>query len=272
MASYARSPSTPDRTDDLLSALDALLAESGPTRPPSEGPSSGGARGPHAASAVSASEALGKLLRDDAEAVESRTLVRDGAARPPRRGAPRRPRTLVVDGALLAAPHAAVAATGWPLGEPLHRLGAHVVDLGVLAGLVVSYVLVETVGLEYLFEAWGFAGALALVAPAGVYLCLQLYLLSARGQTIGKRVTRLRIVDAETGTNPGFLRTVLLRMVVPAAITVVSIMAVFTTVVSTTVVPYVGLLFGLINPIFCFGERRRCLHDYIAGTVVIDER
>ena len=35
-------------------------------------------------------------------------------------------------------------------------------------------------------------------------------------------------------------------------------------------IPMVGGLVGLIDALMIFGDEQRCLHDHIAGTVVID--
>jgi hypothetical protein len=34
-------------------------------------------------------------------------------------------------------------------------------------------------------------------------------------------------------------------------------------------IPYVGNLYGLVDHLFIFGERRQCVHDKIADTIVI---
>lgn len=35
-------------------------------------------------------------------------------------------------------------------------------------------------------------------------------------------------------------------------------------------VPFVGRYFSVIDALFIYGENKRCLHDYIAGTMVVD--
>ena len=82
----------------------------------------------------------------------------------------------------------------------------------------------------------------------------QVWLLSAQGQTIGKRCMGLRIVRVKDLSNGGFITNVLLRGGVSALI---------------NIVPVVGTLYSLADPLFIFREDRRCLHDHIAGTCVI---
>jgi uncharacterized RDD family membrane protein YckC len=35
-------------------------------------------------------------------------------------------------------------------------------------------------------------------------------------------------------------------------------------------IPYVGWLVSLVDPLLIFGKDRRCLHDLIADTIVVD--
>lgn len=35
-------------------------------------------------------------------------------------------------------------------------------------------------------------------------------------------------------------------------------------------IPYLGPAFGLANVLWIFGGERRCLHDYIADTLVVN--
>jgi uncharacterized RDD family membrane protein YckC len=86
-----------------------------------------------------------------------------------------------------------------------------------------------------------------------VFLC-QVYLLSTRGQTLGKLAVGVRIVDQDDESNSGFVRAWLLRSLVPWLI---------------TFFPLLGQLFWLADLVAIFGEERRCLHDGIAGTKVV---
>jgi uncharacterized RDD family membrane protein YckC/RNA polymerase subunit RPABC4/transcription elongation factor Spt4 len=77
-------------------------------------------------------------------------------------------------------------------------------------------------------------------------------MISQRGQSIAKRIMGMRIIIRDTGELPGFLRGVLLRVWVPA------------------VINQACNLFALVDALWIFGDERRCLHDLIAGTIVID--
>ena len=87
-----------------------------------------------------------------------------------------------------------------------------------------------------------------------LFVC-QCYLLAQRGQTIGKIVMGLRIVRFEDGTNPGFVKAVLMRTFLWALI---------------TAIPVVGPLIGLVGILFIFRDDQRCLHDHLAGTRVVN--
>ena len=101
----------------------------------------------------------------------------------------------------------------------------------------------------------GMSNALG-VLLLGVLFCaaLQTWMLSMRGQTVGKRLLGIRIVRVQDDTNPGFVHVVLLRSVVPIVI---------------RAVPVFGLGFWLVDVGCIFRTDRRCLHDLIAGTKVV---
>jgi uncharacterized RDD family membrane protein YckC len=88
---------------------------------------------------------------------------------------------------------------------------------------------------------------------AGLVL-VQATLLTVRGQTIGKILTRIRVVRARDGSPAGFLHGFLLRGFVPRCL---------------RHVPLVGMLFWLVDNCFIFREDQRCLHDLMAGTKVV---
>jgi uncharacterized RDD family membrane protein YckC len=83
---------------------------------------------------------------------------------------------------------------------------------------------------------------------------VQIYLVSTRGQTLGKRFLGIRIVRASDGSNPGFARAWLLRALVPGII---------------GMLPTIGSVFTIVNYGFIFRADRRCLHDLLADTRVV---
>ncbi len=91
--------------------------------------------------------------------------------------------------------------------------------------------------------------------PLGLIACfvINAYLLKTSGQSVGKRMVGTRIVTTMGGPAP-FGRTLMLRSVMPTLI---------------GYVPGLGSLFGLLDALFVFGKTRQCLHDHMAGTIVV---
>jgi len=82
----------------------------------------------------------------------------------------------------------------------------------------------------------------------------QIVLLCTRGQTVGKRVTRIAIVDQFSNDLVGYLRVAVVRQ---GPQTILSLFF-----------PTVGLAYLILDGLFIFSKKRRCLHDRLAGTVV----
>ena len=91
------------------------------------------------------------------------------------------------------------------------------------------------------------------IVQIGVHLALNGYLLGSRGQTIGKMLVGIRIVDANSGALVPLPKLYGVRELLPKAI---------------FALPTVGPLMMLADALFIFGDARRCVHDYLCGTVV----
>ncbi len=100
----------------------------------------------------------------------------------------------------------------------------------------------------------------------GLTLVLNGYLLAARGQTIGKLITKIQIVDARSGQLLPFLRVYVYRYlwILPLELANIFIPGELDDLL-------VGFL-GLMEVMTIFGHERRCLHDYIAGSKVVHFR
>jgi uncharacterized RDD family membrane protein YckC len=127
------------------------------------------------------------------------------------------------------------------LASRVRRLAAQLIDAALLCGLVFASTLdgVLPQPVLVLFVCAAFALAL-----------FQLVLLARRGQTLGKIAVGVRIVRLDTGENGGFLTNVLLRSLVNSLLST-------------------NPLYLLIDSCFIFRSERRCLHDLIAGTIVV---
>jgi uncharacterized RDD family membrane protein YckC len=89
------------------------------------------------------------------------------------------------------------------------------------------------------------------VAAAFALMIAQLWLVASRGQTFGKIWLGIRIVRRDTGENGGFVTNVLLRGLLNGVLGLIP-------------------LYFFVDSLLIFRDDRRCLHDMMAGTVVVD--
>ena len=99
-------------------------------------------------------------------------------------------------------------------------------------------------------------GAVAMLAVNG-------YLLANRGQTVGKMLNKIRIVDAQTGSRLPFVRVFVYRSLWLIPLVVIAAL------IPGQVDDILINLVSLVDALFIFGKQRRCLHDYIAGSKVV---
>jgi uncharacterized RDD family membrane protein YckC len=85
-----------------------------------------------------------------------------------------------------------------------------------------------------------------------VFAIYQIRLLVQQGQSLGKKAMNIRIVNYADGGHPSAGRLLGLRYVVNSAL--------------AQFIP----LYGLIDVLLIFGSERRCIHDYLAGTKVVE--
>ena len=106
--------------------------------------------------------------------------------------------------------------------------------------------------------------ALTLLA-CSIFTALNSAPLHYRGQTIGKLLMRIQIVDKKTATLPPFYRGFGIRHLWPLPIYLVI------TLLANSSVAFICLLTCYtINYLTIIGEERRCLHDYLANTTVVE--
>ena len=140
------------------------------------------------------------------------------------------------------------------LAERVTRLGARMID-GFLSLVCASPAFFLIFSLEESGElntmgivAGGIAG-MALLA----LVVVNLVMLASRGQTIGKRAVGVAIV--RTDGSPAELWRILLVRILPLQ--------------AVQLVPLLGPIIGLVDPLFIFRDDRRCIHDLIADTKVV---
>jgi uncharacterized RDD family membrane protein YckC len=97
----------------------------------------------------------------------------------------------------------------------------------------------------------------------GVMLAVNGYLLFHNGQTVGKMLFKIQIVDAESNKLLPFLRVYVLRYLWTLPLSIIA-----------AVIPGTadGMILNaaiIIDILLIFGAPQRCLHDYIAGSKVV---
>ncbi|MBO8193039.1 RDD family protein [Streptomyces oryzae] len=138
-----------------------------------------------------------------------------------------------------------------PLASRGKRLLARIVDalliaipIGIIAGVVEGGYSTDT-GINYWPQ---FSYTL-------VYFLYEGLMLTNSGQTVGKKLMRIRVAMLQNGAvpagSPGWLRAAVYQI--------------------PPLVPCVGSLFWLVNVLFCTWDKpyQQCLHDKAARTVVV---
>ncbi|MDB1089508.1 RDD family protein [Streptomyces sp. ACA25] len=138
-----------------------------------------------------------------------------------------------------------------PLASRGRRLIARIVDALIVA-IPVSLITATVVGPFDAADAGTYAPqALTLL----VYFVYEGLMLSARGQTLGKMLMKVRVAMLADGAvptgNPAWARAATYSL--------------------PQLVPCLGFLFWLLNVLFCTWDKpyRQCLHDKVAKTVVV---
>lgn len=143
------------------------------------------------------------------------------------------------------------------LATRAERLLAVLIDGAILIVPMVIIVFILSFVFSWMGLNGGFIGQLitqviyGLIAAA-VLLALNAQLLAKEGQTIGKRMMKIRIVGDDGTLLP--LQDLIIKRYVP--------------IWAASLIPYIGIL-TIIDPLMIFRQNHKCLHDEIAGTKVI---
>ncbi len=147
-----------------------------------------------------------------------------------------------------------------PLEERLagrgRRLVATLIDMLLVPALTVLLIMITGVvehAEDYRNAIWLLNVFLLAVLS---YLILNGYWLFTRGQTVGKRLMGIAIV-ASSGERAAFWKLVCIR-------------ALFFPLLFVVISPVLAWM-PLIDQLFVFGKKRRCVHDLAAGTSVVVE-
>jgi uncharacterized RDD family membrane protein YckC len=127
---------------------------------------------------------------------------------------------------------------------------AVVVGIGLYLGLLEIGVIDAQSGMTANGPTDSLEALAAIAFPWLALKVIQWNLIATRGQTLGKMLLFIRIIKVN-GEIPGFVSGVILRNWLRAALNSIP-------------------LFGLIDVLFIFTDSRRCIHDYLAGTRVVN--
>ncbi|MEU4226457.1 RDD family protein [Nonomuraea sp. NPDC026600] len=152
-----------------------------------------------------------------------------------------------------------------PLAEWWQRLVARIID-GVILGIVTA--ILSMILTPILVSADGsgvfLAALLNAVLGAAIYFAYEFFMLRGSGQTVGKKVMGLRVVPVPSNhaAEPLSSNAVMTRAGVlwgPLALNFIP------------VIGFVAYLAYLVNVLWQFWDKplHQCLHDKLAGTVVV---
>jgi len=136
------------------------------------------------------------------------------------------------------------------------RLGAALID--TVIQLAVYYGLAFVVFSKLMPSVRGGAAitvvfALQMLASFALFIVVHGYLLATRGQTVGKKLVGLRIVRSN-GERASVGRLIGLRYCIGWVI---------------AMIPFVGVLYAIVDSLMIFRDSHKCLHDNIADTMVV---
>jgi uncharacterized RDD family membrane protein YckC len=107
------------------------------------------------------------------------------------------------------------------------------------------------------YDGDSLVASLVALACMTVPLSIEAWLIVTRGKSLGKLFLKMRIVRARDQGPVGFVHGVLLRRWL---------------FILVGAIPILGVLIGLADALAIFRASTRCLHDDLAGTIVIDEQ
>ena len=137
------------------------------------------------------------------------------------------------------------------LASRMKRLFARLLDgvFGLVSALVPGFVLTFLSDGNFDPESFLLGAVVGIIC----FCIYQWYLLATTAQTIGKKYLKIKIVN-KNGEQAGFFVNVVLREWVMGLI---------------GIIPAIGGIIQIVNILFIFRDDRKCIHDLIAGTVVV---
>jgi uncharacterized RDD family membrane protein YckC len=143
---------------------------------------------------------------------------------------------------------------GPELATRLQRFAGGLID-GLFAFALMMAIMLQGYGMEYftMVAASRMSVLGGTLVFAALFYAIEGWFLYHRSQSLGKMAMGLRIVRAD-GSPASFGRSFGLRLFLFGV---------------CGRIPYVGPCIGIVDALFIFGGARRCLHDYVADTIVV---
>ena len=135
------------------------------------------------------------------------------------------------------------------------RLVAKLID-GLISNLILMPLMFLTGYFQRAIEQNVSIFEVAIYSIAGflLYYAIHGYLLATQGQTVGKMLMAVRIVDYDSGQLIPIGRMIGLRDL---------------PVMLASMIPYIGGVIAIVDALFIFTKEQRCVHDLIAKTKVV---
>ncbi|WMS88931.1 RDD family protein [Pleionea litopenaei] len=142
-----------------------------------------------------------------------------------------------------------------PLASRWHRLAASIIDSIILVAVTVPIYYLSGL-MDQLLDGEVSSVSFLLLSAAisiGSFILVNGYFLVRDGQTMGKKALGIQIVSM---TNEPVSATTITKR--------------YGFAIGISYIPFAGSLLSLIDTLFIFSESKRCLHDLVAGTQVVD--
>jgi len=134
-------------------------------------------------------------------------------------------------------------------------LVARIIDGAIDLAIFMPFFFATGIAERYGADQVTFGEEVALFTSGlALHLVLHGFFLATRGQTIGKLIMGIQIVDYHTGELLSLWKLFFMRDFVIGMLGLIPI----------------GGLIGLVNVLMIFGEEKRCVHDHLAGTKVVN--
>lgn len=143
----------------------------------------------------------------------------------------------------------AVLASRWA------RLGAAIIDglIMIIPAFLVTFLFIGSFDMEAMAEISLFTNFIIGLVNIALFFVIHGKVLFSNGQTWGKRVAGIKIVKMSNEQMDNF--TLIKR---------------YAFYFGVSIVPLIGGLLSLVNVLCIFAGSKRCLHDHVAGTQVVN--